>query len=71
MHRDAARSPGGAEEPQEPELSRRDPSALPSTGTLPHGESVPAFLRVLTSVFTILHGFLCDRTLWQLRSREQ
>lgn len=46
MHRDAARSPGGAEEPQEPELPRGDPSALPSVGIVPHGESAPAFLRV-------------------------
>lgn len=71
VHRDAARSPGGAEEPQEPELSSGDPSALPSAGTVPHGESLFAFLHVLTSVFYILHGFLCSRTLWQLRSREQ
>lgn len=44
VHRDAARSPGGAKEPQEPELPHGNPSTVPPAGALPHGEGVRVFV---------------------------
>lgn len=44
MHRDAARSPGGTEEPEEQELPRRDSQTVPPAGAVPHGELVPGTL---------------------------
>lgn len=41
VHRDAPRSSGGTEEPEEQELPYRDSPTLPPAGAVPNGELVP------------------------------
>lgn len=78
VYRDAAWSPGGAEEPEEQELPCWNAPTLPSPGPVPHGEGPCVSICVCVCAFvytwnhpSVVHKFLCCRILWQLRSREQ